>query len=346
MLFFSYCVTEHKNYFHLFLPPASAHTRAGLSLTFKPLLDTERAVGLRVGDGRRYARLSQTTLAQATGMTRDQIANIEAGRVMLRFLAGWKVCEHLNVNQLWLATGRFPQKPFCRVSIANIITRIPESARFTQVCLGVLLFDDLKAATTAAAKDTVDYIDSSLPPAPCPPAGYLEKSCAAVKGALRHYNEQELKNWIINELNNDAPLRYQVEMVFTALEVLREQIAAEEKSKLRVDTFTPPAIIRPMSSETGYWKALVRRLVKLTSRTGAKAELAREMEVTRQAVNKWLSGKGAPSAELTLRVLNWVGRAEVKQKQSPVSVVAPPGQKTQVHSPKVYEKQTQVRKKR
>lgn len=271
-------------------------------------------------------------------MTRDQIAKIETGRMALRFLAGWKVCERLNVNQLWLATGRFPQKPFCRVSIADIITRIPERAWFAEVCLGVLLFDDLKTATTAAARDTVEYIDSSLPPGPSPPPGLLENHCAAAKGALRHYNEQKLKNWIIDLLNNDAPLYWQVGMAATALEVLTEHIAAEKKSKLGVDTIAPPAILRSMSPATGYWKALVNRLLKLTSRTGAKAQLARELEVTRQAVNKWLSGKGAPSAELTLRVLHWVEQAEVKPKQSPLSVVAPRGQETQVHKSKKYEK--------
>ena len=75
---------------------------------------------------------------------------------------------------------------------------------------------------------------------------------------------------------------------------------------------------------------------------GEKARLARELTTTRQAVNKWLSGKGAPSAEITLRLLHWVVQQEQKTK-SPTSVQAPAGQETQVRK-SGYEKQTQVRK--
>ena len=131
-------------------------------------------------------------------------------------------------------------------------------------------------------------------------------------------------------------------------EALLEQAAklaaaeAKEKCKLNVDSPAAPATVAGVNSETGYWKALVNQVRALTSALGEKARLAREFNTTRQAVNKWLSGKGAPSAEITLRLLHWVVQQEQKTK-SPTSVQAPAGQETQVRK-SGYEKQTQVRK--
>lgn len=85
-----------------------------------------------------------------------------------------------------------------------------------------------------------------------------------------------------------------------------------KKSKLIVDTLSDPGRMAGVTSETGYWEALVKRVRAFTSALGQKAQLARELNTTRQAVNKWLSGTGAPSAEITLRLLNWVNQQEQK----------------------------------
>ena len=61
-----------------------------------------------------------------------------------------------------------------------------------------------------------------------------------------------------------------------------------------------------MSSEIPTWKQIVAALKRLTKPSGAKAQLAKELKTSRQNVNKWLSGAGAPSAELTLEVFRWV----------------------------------------
>jgi transcriptional regulator with XRE-family HTH domain len=42
------------------------------------------------------------------------------------------------------------------------------------------------------------------------------------------------------------------------------------------------------------------------SKPGAKAELAKELDVAPARISEWLSGKKEPGGEYTLRLLNWV----------------------------------------
>jgi len=67
------------------------------------------------------------------------------------------------------------------------------------------------------------------------------------------------------------------------------------------------------------WPRLRKRLTRILARRGMKAALARDVGVTRQAVDAWLSksrrSPAAPSAEMTLRVLEWVRVAEQQRKK-------------------------------
>ena len=54
-------------------------------------------------------------------------------------------------------------------------------------------------------------------------------------------------------------------------------------------------------------------MVALRERTklrGQKAALARELKISRQAVDQWLDGTAKPSAEATFALLNWVEQQE------------------------------------
>jgi transcriptional regulator with XRE-family HTH domain len=73
------------------------------------------------------------------------------------------------------------------------------------------------------------------------------------------------------------------------------------------------------------WDELRSRLEKVTRRPGARAALAREFDVSTAAVSQWLSGVSAPTADNTVRLANFVERAEANQKQNagPVSETRP-----------------------
>lgn len=77
-------------------------------------------------------------------------------------------------------------------------------------------------------------------------------------------------------------------------------------SKLIVDTDFISGKVSDVSLEIPTWKELVSILRSKTKAAGAKAALAKHLGTSRQNLNKWLRGKGAPSAKLTLEVLRWV----------------------------------------
>lgn len=62
-----------------------------------------------------------------------------------------------------------------------------------------------------------------------------------------------------------------------------------------------------MRLEVPTWNQLKKSIAHLTSERGAKAALAKELGVSRQVLNNWLSdaGQGAPPADLTLRLFRW-----------------------------------------
>jgi DNA-binding XRE family transcriptional regulator len=117
---------------------------------FKPLSKAEREICRRVGDCRRYERINQTAFGKKIGLTRAQLANIESMRVPLRFWTGWRICESLNVNQLWLASGAGHPWPFYPLALSKFASGVTERSLFGEVCLGTL-GQHLKAREELAA---------------------------------------------------------------------------------------------------------------------------------------------------------------------------------------------------
>ena len=70
------------------------------------------------------------------------------------------------------------------------------------------------------------------------------------------------------------------------------------------------------SAEKSLWNGLRKRLARATAAHGAKIALARLFGISDAAVAQWINGTAKPSAELTLRVLEWVTAFEAKQNKS------------------------------
>jgi transcriptional regulator with XRE-family HTH domain len=81
------------------------------------------------------------------------------------------------------------------------------------------------------------------------------------------------------------------------------------------------------------WISLRARLRRATRDRGVRAALARYCKVSTAAVSQWLTGASAPTADTTLRLLNWVVRAEQK-KQSGARAGARAPRKTRVRKSK------------
>jgi transcriptional regulator with XRE-family HTH domain len=254
----------------------------------------ESAVCQRLASARRFSGLSQEELANAIGITRDQLTNIETGRAVLGFVIGWKACKRLGVNQLYLASGSHPITPFRDV---GPLEDLPSpNASFREACI------------MGPIADLLNLLDASTQR-----AGPGESMRAYEKGAA------SLVRTFLLRLPEDSYPQL-LDSIYAALRTFEESLRArksrvgrtKKECKLTVDELTGPATMADVTSESGYWKALVKRVRALTAEPGEKAKLARELNTTRQAVNKWLSGNGAPSAEVTLRLLHWVGQREQK----------------------------------
>jgi transcriptional regulator with XRE-family HTH domain len=322
-----------NNFLHFLLGCFAAvffMARRRKSTPFKALLVDEALVCQRIGVIRRDAGLSQAEFAARIRTTRDQVASIEYKRVSLKWPLGLAICRAFDVSQLWLAKGTEPIHPFFNLDRAQDWNLIPDATPFSAVCNGPLseqlalrhrLLAESAGATSGPAVASAFYsmvqkcVNDELAflPDECRPA-FLDGLPAALRSLMARVEQRSIHE-------TDA-----------------------KRSKLSVDILSGPAIFSGMSSGNAYWKSLAKRLGAVTAARGAKAQLAHELKVTRQAVNNWISENSAPSAELTLRLLNWVERAEAQQTKNPGSASTQPGPKTQVHNSS-NEKQTQARKK-
>jgi len=80
---------------------------------WKPLPEHERAIGGRLAAARRFCGETQEALGRYLGISRDSIYNMESGRVPVRFLHAWHLCQYMNINPDWLHHGEHePMRPF------------------------------------------------------------------------------------------------------------------------------------------------------------------------------------------------------------------------------------------
>jgi DNA-binding XRE family transcriptional regulator len=71
----------------------------------------DRAIAERFRQAREDAGITQQRVGLHIGVSRDQVASIEAERVALRFRPGWRFCIELDINAHWLARGEEPYRP-------------------------------------------------------------------------------------------------------------------------------------------------------------------------------------------------------------------------------------------
>jgi transcriptional regulator with XRE-family HTH domain len=325
-----------------------------------PLPTREIEIGRRLREIRTLDKCPRSYLAHCLGIDRSVITRIENGRAPLKFGLAAQILPFLHASPLWLATGQGDRRPFLYLPPPEELG-VSEKSLFSEVFDVHLVHHLAPKYASPILNEVVAWINPDR-------SGYRDSVTILLAEILSEFLD-ELPDESLDDFVNNLPKllrdflktfpkdqwgvivqrrRHRIAVkkrrVKWEAEARLEQVArleaaeAKKKSKLNVDTLLAPAIMGGVNSETGYWKALVKRVCALTSALGEKAQLAREMNTTRQAVNKWLSGKGAPSAEITLRLLRWVGQREQKQNTPGSADNAAKG-KTQVRKSS-YEKQT------
>jgi len=116
------------------------------------------------------------------------------------------------------------------------------------------------------------------------------------------------------------------------------------RNSLTISDLLDIVALMKTSAKSSRWQQLQHRLQNATRERGAKSSLARELGIDRQTVSEWLRhAVRGPSAETTLRLLEWVKAAEAKQKKRAGSAETQPALKTRKRK---YEKPKSDRKKK
>jgi transcriptional regulator with XRE-family HTH domain len=243
-------------------------------------------IGLRLARARHYQRMSQAALGKSVKLSRDQVANIERGRTVLKFSVGWAFCQKLNIDPYFLATGEAPDGPFRAVKIDDLgATDEP----FRHVCLGQLrerlqlrrrLVRSLKSFD-AAADELADSYEDAL-------ARLLRVVLLEVPDFARVEFIEFLAKSTRNFVKNIPP-----------------EIRESENKLTDASTSSNLDGVKPRTL-----KDLLARLNYHTKDSGKKTELADALKVPLETVSRWLSGKMEPSGEATLKLLKWVEQHE------------------------------------
>jgi transcriptional regulator with XRE-family HTH domain len=237
---------------------------------------------------RRQLHLSQDNLAAAVGITRDQLANIETGRTVLNFEIGWKICRHLNVDPLYLASGTGAVMPFHYIDLEE--RNVPGSDSFRMVCATQLREElefsrALSRALSGNKQLFAEFQADALAPA-------YERAISGIVKAFLAEAPPEIRQLALEHIAR----------------ALREFLDVHAKRKL-LTYITVTGNFVPVKSTMA---SLLDRLNKATSQRGMKSKLAKVMGVPLANVSQWLSGAREPGGETTLRLLEWVQAEEAK----------------------------------
>jgi len=273
--------------------------------------ERERTICARVKEFREAIKWPQIDFAAQLGINLNQLAGIEYRRTPLRYDIAWQIRSNFGPSLSWLATGHFPPQ-------AKDLDPWPDPKKLTK---GRLL-SDVEASLWSGSPHN-------------PHAGELhEKSPlqAPQRSTLLSILKDDLTDWMarvpdekipefvgrlvtlsedyLDGLPQESGVKVKQRQSALIWDTMRLDIAkrllGKAAGKLVVDNGAASDTVSNMSSEIPTWKQIVAALKRLTKSSGAKAQLAKELKTSRQNVNKWLSGAGAPSAELTLEVFRWV----------------------------------------
>ncbi|MEY2408851.1 MAG: 5-methylcytosine-specific restriction enzyme [Verrucomicrobiota bacterium] len=301
-------------------------------------------------------KLSQTAFARELELDSFRLGSHEHARVPVRVGLAQKAHARFRLNPVWLADGVGPtQAPY----VLGIWEKLPESANqslFSEAFDASLRssFAERTARIESIRKGYARLLESDETEAFQKIAAELFKDAPS----STHAYQYELTRLLAISL---VSLPEEVQHVFYE-KVVRAILSfnrAADKSGNRVTPsgdpvqlaldivgWTPfrdaewrndltsdadiatiaPAMSKPITS----WPELRVRLSGLTQLRGGKAALARLFCVTPQAVSEWLRGKSMPSADTTIRLLDWVREGgSLLQKQSAVGVSPPAAPKTQ-----------------
>jgi len=274
--------------------------------------DRERQICGRVRALRLQLRMAQVEFAHLLDLSRDKLAAVEYECTPVRYALARAIWERFDVCQQWLGEGIPPK--FGKVAIPlEIEAGIKPRALFSSV------YDEsLRGHVHAAIRQAGEA------------AKCFEMFQGGPKEAAQKYAGLLQTIWF-----ERLPIEEQYAL-YRWLSGAASQFWHSDRKFFGQPVSAGAAEITPgkgltsvnESSKQEGVKAvlpsLLERLCKATAERGRKSELAAFLRVQLPSLSVWLSGKQQPGGETTLRLLQWVERAEAQQK-APGSVEALPG---------------------
>lgn len=275
------------------------------------LSDHDVSICLRIKDAREALGLTQEGCAAEIGLPKSQLANYELCRAAVKAQFAMVFCETLIISEKWLATGRGSmRKLLC----------LPFFLEFNGV--EIRGADTFSGVYAAKLKEHLDRAVEATGDA-FVNIGFLmtyEQTVASHQRLLGLLLETweglielgGVKRGFLWEIVVDGLERlwgYRV----CGVEVGEPKTWGVAGFEHLVDFSDEIKYTEGVDSELSEWEQLIQRLQRLVDiERGTQSRLARHLGVTPQAVFRWLKGKAAPSADLTLRLLKWVRREESK----------------------------------
>jgi DNA-binding transcriptional regulator YiaG len=250
--------------------------------------DYERAICSRFGQLRRGLKLSQRNFAASLAINRDMVASIEYGRTPLRFDIGLSAAVLTGCSVAWLAEGISPK--LGPLPSADLIHSSLDDWLFSEVWKQYLKRSmEAKGGDKAKHSNTEDQVSGKIF------HGHLNEE---LSGILKFLPVEFHENFYlhISKAGHD----------FVAFNLPGIVESRSGFGKNRQNQLTITSLKSNNADVKSQIRKLIERVKRKASKPGAKAELAKRLDVAPARVSEWLSGKKEPGGEYTLRLLNWV----------------------------------------
>ena len=263
----------------------------------------------RVKFFREQIKWPQSAFAKELGVSRDQLANIEYARVALKMNLGATICRVFNVNGEWLASG---------VGVMHggspMLTSLIQDPSWYSMLFSEA-YDQCPQffrSPTYAPRYPV-----SKPTPGFDPQAFLLQNILLWFRVNNFKTTLDAENFAREVCDFAEKYLDQIRETGTLTRqsnaggfVLHSRESAADESKPLLDKVARLEQNLAVKHKVISLSDLLARLEMATKPRGKKAELARELKLSRQAVNQWVKKTSQPSAEKAFELLNWVEQQE------------------------------------
>lgn len=269
----------------------------------------EQEICQRVRVAREHLGLIQEAFAAQIGVTRASLANLELRRNPLSVQVGLRLCRQFVISERWLATGEGEMRQHLDFPYILRNEIIPLAMPFSEA------YDKYMAAKaeefikenprrwfrmTYDQAEDLNFLLNVL-------QFVFTKTCAEVPPHARSRLLAAMEDAGLAVVVNIADGKWSAPPSGMAQSV----VYSDNVSQPIVDSADSFGIDSGMAAVKSRWEQLVIRLKRIVAKErGVQTRIAERFSVSRQAVNRWLSGDAAPNADLALQLYQWVDDVE------------------------------------